>query len=396
MKINEITIDESIYPRTEIDPETVARYREVLESGVKLPPLVAMPDGRLLDGRHRLEAYRQLGAETVEVVLESPSDPDARAVELNLRHGRPLTRAELKEAARRWYGRKPVTEIADLLGVSRRTVQNWVADLVAEREEVRADLREQALRMRAEGLTQEEVAEKLGIPRQTISYWENQECQSEKNCSLWHTENSSRVMERESAGAKPAAIKVEADSSSVASVKNLTHATPEQVQGTNQITSSEETGHIPEGDDQESEFPEPDHFPAEPPVPDEEAPARDKDETSGPGLETGRAAAEAFRKKVLPCSDMVKEFFQSLKKASDLAEQLVNRREELLESIAEMQADGMSITILANAVVQACEIYFPRLAEARDVLAEVIKPGIKGMVTKDKFLVLKGGKTNGG
>ncbi|MBE3588138.1 MAG: ParB N-terminal domain-containing protein [Thermoanaerobacteraceae bacterium] len=66
MKINEIIVDETIYPRTEIDPETVARYREALEVGVTLPPIVVMPDGRLLDGRHRLEAYRQLGAEAVE------------------------------------------------------------------------------------------------------------------------------------------------------------------------------------------------------------------------------------------------------------------------------------------------------------------------------------------
>lgn len=45
VKTNEITVDESIYPRAEIDPETVARYREAMEFGVKLPPLVVMPDG---------------------------------------------------------------------------------------------------------------------------------------------------------------------------------------------------------------------------------------------------------------------------------------------------------------------------------------------------------------
>ncbi|MBE3588141.1 MAG: helix-turn-helix domain-containing protein [Thermoanaerobacteraceae bacterium] len=356
MKTNEIIVDESIYPRTEIDPETVARYREVLESGVKLPPLVVMPDGRLLDGRHRLEAYRQLGAETVEVVLESPSDPDARAVELNLRHGRPLTRQELREAARRWYGKRPAAEIASLLGVTRQTVQNWVADLAAEREEARSGIREKALEMRAMGMTQEEVAEQLGVDQATVSRWE------------------------------------------YASVKNLTpayldQANPDQEMDAGEIepwADEDETGQAPEEDDRdrESESLGPDHSPVE-----DETPGNDNKPLKEYG---GREAAEAFRKKVLLCSDMVKEFFQSLKKASDLAEQLVNRREELLESIAEMQADGMSITILANAVVQACEIYFPRLAEARDVLAEVIKPGIKGMVTKDKFLVLKGGKTNGG
>ncbi|WP_152945772.1 helix-turn-helix domain-containing protein [Desulfofundulus thermobenzoicus] len=206
--INQIIVDEAIYPRSAVDPETVERYREALESGAKLPPLVLMPDNRLIDGRHRLEAYRLLGAEAVEAEIEEPADPDVRAVEKNLRHGRPLSKAELKEAARRWYGKRPVTEIAGLLGVTRQTVQNWVADLAAEREEARAEAREQALRMRAEGLTQEEVAEKLGISQQTISRWENQEYSSVKNLTLEYENisNASRCEEE------------------YAAVKNLTHA----------------------------------------------------------------------------------------------------------------------------------------------------------------------------
>jgi len=108
IKLSEIIIDDTIYPRNDIDPETIARYREALEAGATLPPLVVMPDGRLLDGRHRYEAYKLIGVEEVEVIVEEPDDPDARAVELNLRHGRALTREEIREDARR----KPVTEIA--------------------------------------------------------------------------------------------------------------------------------------------------------------------------------------------------------------------------------------------------------------------------------------------
>jgi ParB-like chromosome segregation protein Spo0J len=83
-----------------------------------------MSDGRLLDGLHRYEAHKQAGVKEVVVIIEDPEDPDARAIELNLRHGKPLTREELKEAARRWYGKKQVTEIAKILGVTRQTVQN--------------------------------------------------------------------------------------------------------------------------------------------------------------------------------------------------------------------------------------------------------------------------------
>lgn len=62
-KITEIIIDETIYTRTNFDPDTVERYREAMAAGTKFPPLVIKPDNRLLDGRHRLEAYMQIGRE---------------------------------------------------------------------------------------------------------------------------------------------------------------------------------------------------------------------------------------------------------------------------------------------------------------------------------------------
>ncbi|NPV72897.1 MAG: helix-turn-helix domain-containing protein [Pelotomaculum sp.] len=347
IKLSEIIIDDTIYPRNDIDPETIARYREALEAGATLPPLVVMPDGRLLDGRHRYEAYKLIGVEEVEVIVEEPDDPDARAVELNLRHGRPLTREELRQAARRWYGIKTATEIAKTLGVTRQTVQNWVSDLAAEREEERAEIREKALELRAEGMTQEEIAERLGVTRQAVSKWESN---SVKILSPLHVKNSNN---------KPVEDWSDDFSLDVASVKNLTHATHERENG--------------QEDDE-----------------------KDREEEKETGPQTGRQAAEAFRKKHLPCSDMVKEFYHQLKKTSELAEQLVNRKEDLIEAIAGMEADGMSITVLANAVLQACDIYFPRLSGARDVLEEVIKREVKGVVVKDRFVVVTGGKKSEG
>lgn len=141
IKISEIIIDESIYPRTCFDQETVERYREAKAAGAVFPAIVIMPDNRLLDGRHRYETYKQEGLEEAEVVVEEPDDPAARAVELNLNHGRPFTKAEIRGLARKWYGTKPVTEIAAVLGVTRQTVQNWVADLAAECEE-KVEIRE--------------------------------------------------------------------------------------------------------------------------------------------------------------------------------------------------------------------------------------------------------------
>lgn len=391
VKISEIIIDGSIYPRINLDLETVERYREAIESGVKMPEIIITPDNRLLDGRHRLEAHKLAGIDEVEVFVKESEDPDVDSVTYNLRHGRPLTREEIKAAARRWYGKIPVQQIAEILGVTRQTVQNWVADLVKEKEEAREKLKEKALEIRAEGLTQEEVAEKLGIPQQTISRWENKEYSSVKN--LTHE------------------LKKYQDDQECDGVKNLTHATPdlteweeEQAKENNEKVTQEPVSNrvknlsqfhqerLGQKWDQEEESRENN-------TPDDEVSTHidpHSDDNTTLNDYGGREAAENYRKKHLEYSDQVKEFFNQLKKTSDIAEHLVNNREELYKSIAEMKSDGMSITVLASAVVQACDIYVPRINQARDILSDLLKPGIKGVAVREKFVVVNGGKGHDG
>jgi len=389
IKISEIIIDESIYPRTSLCMETVERYREAIESGVKLPEIIITSDNRLLDGRHRLEAHKLAGIEEVEVFVTESADPDVDSVICNLKHGRPLAKEEIKAAARRWYGKMPVQQIAETLKVTRQTVQNWVADLVKEKEETREKIREKALEMRAEGLTQEEVAEKLGVPRQTISRWENKEYPSVK--TLTHE------------------LKGNHDHQVRSSVKNLTHEQKEhqddqECDHEKYLTPSRQQSLAADVNNQEATLEQVSSF-------DQEEESRE-DKTPGDEVTAniyshnghnttlndygGREAAENYRKKHLEYSDQVKEFFNQLKKTSEIAEHLVNNREELYKTIAEMKSDGMSITVLASAVVQACDIYIPRINQARDILSELLKPGIKGVAVRDKFVVVNGGKGNDG
>lgn len=375
IKISEIIIDENIYPRTSLCMETVERYREAIESGVKLPEIIITPDNRLLDGRHRLEAHKLAGIDEVEVFVIESADPDVDSVTYNLRHGRPLTREEIKAAARRWYRKIPVQQIAETLGVTRQTVQNWVADLVKEKEETREKIREKALEMRAEGLTQEEVAEKLGVPQQTISRWENKEYPSVKNLTY--------------------ELKGYHDHQVCSSIKNLTHATPdlteweeEQVEENNKKAAQEQAYNYDREEDNRKDQVHGDE------VLIHIDPHSDNNTTLNDY--GGREASENYRRKHLEYSDQVKEFFNQLKKTSETAEHLVNNREELYKTIAEMKSDGMSITVLASAVVQACDIYVPRINQARDILSDLLKPGIKGVAVRDKFVVVNGGKGNDG
>ncbi|SFH22067.1 Homeodomain-like domain-containing protein [Desulfotomaculum arcticum] len=62
-------------------------------------------------------------------------------------------------------------EIANVMGVTRQTVQNWVSDLEAQREEAREEIREKALEMRAEGKSLRQVASELEVNPVTVAGW---------------------------------------------------------------------------------------------------------------------------------------------------------------------------------------------------------------------------------
>jgi ParB-like chromosome segregation protein Spo0J len=94
MKISDIVIDESVYPRNGVSAFSVRRLVAALKTGVKFPPLVIEAGTkRLVDGRLRLEAYREEGVDIVRVtekVYASDGDLFADAVRLNVAHGEAL------------------------------------------------------------------------------------------------------------------------------------------------------------------------------------------------------------------------------------------------------------------------------------------------------------------
>jgi DNA-binding XRE family transcriptional regulator len=62
-------------------------------------------------------------------------------------------------------------ELCKIFGVSERTIYRWIVDVIKQKKE---DLKEQALQLRAQGFTQEDVAKMLGIGQTTISKWEKE------------------------------------------------------------------------------------------------------------------------------------------------------------------------------------------------------------------------------
>ena len=100
LKLSDITIDQAIAIRVEIDEDTVQRYQDSLE---QLPPIVVFHvDSKYLlaDGFHRRAAAIRKGWDDIEAEVKEGTHEEAIefAIYANLKHGKPLTKAEYEKA----------------------------------------------------------------------------------------------------------------------------------------------------------------------------------------------------------------------------------------------------------------------------------------------------------
>lgn len=130
--IDSLVLDFRVQPRVDgLRESHVRALVEALRSGAVLPPLLVTPhpDGRrytVIDGAHRLEAFRRVGLQTVQVVVRDSAD-FWDAFIANQRHGFPLTVEDRKRAARWLHEHRPelsVREIARMVGLGASTVQD--------------------------------------------------------------------------------------------------------------------------------------------------------------------------------------------------------------------------------------------------------------------------------
>ena len=127
----DIIVDKKLNVREKLDDETIERY---MESFHQLPPVVVfeVDEEELLlsDGFHRVEAAKRLEIDEIEVEVKQGTRQDAEeyAALANLKHGKPLTRAERKEAVVRLLKLRPERAnqwIAQDMGVSDMTVKKY-------------------------------------------------------------------------------------------------------------------------------------------------------------------------------------------------------------------------------------------------------------------------------
>jgi hypothetical protein len=144
--ISDIFLDESIYPRENIDHKRIGIFIENLRDGFTFEPIVVQvcPDPeiaakkgkyRILDGVHRWSAYKKTGVTQIDVVIKTLNNIEPILYAAKMAIGpRQLTEAETKNTARRAFqtnSRLTASEIGRGIGRSRQTVDAYIADLRA-------------------------------------------------------------------------------------------------------------------------------------------------------------------------------------------------------------------------------------------------------------------------
>ena len=172
IKIELVKVEKDLYPRTELDQESVNQYREAIE---KLPPIVVSKDFILIDGYHRLTAHRLEKIDEIEAEVLDITDKKEillEAIRRNTTHGKQLSREEKKHWAQQLYIQEyPEELIAKELSVSDKSVSRWIKSQKEEKDDRILDLiKSLYLRCYSENEIVDELARQgIEIPQQTLN-----------------------------------------------------------------------------------------------------------------------------------------------------------------------------------------------------------------------------------
>ena len=209
IRTKSIVLLSEFYPRFKIYKDRIKYFVEHIKSGKEVPPVKvctigeSREDGKkyvLLDGCHRLKALQSLGHNQVKADFF-----DARrehwlllSARFNAESALPLTRGELKHVIIVSYlnGIKDTHEIAEVIGgaCTLRYINKVLKPL---RQPARKRRKQQILRLHEKGLTQQEIAARVGItqPRvaQIISKGTNPFTYNVNDTDMLHPQKTGRI-----------------------------------------------------------------------------------------------------------------------------------------------------------------------------------------------------------
>jgi hypothetical protein len=136
LSVHDVEFVKELYCRIRDDDAAIERYRDAIE---KLPPIIVARGRILVDGHHRLQAFRREGITTVEVEdLGNLSDAEIlrESIVRNVAHGHQLSRDDKKRlTGQLWlktFADLPDVErkaqIVALLSVSEKSVDRWTEE----------------------------------------------------------------------------------------------------------------------------------------------------------------------------------------------------------------------------------------------------------------------------
>ena len=174
--MSQIVLDETIYPRSGVNPKRVSMFAENMRDGFEIDPIEVQvhPDDdskyRILDGAHRFNAYKQIGTIEipVHIITLDGVDPLLYAAQKAIGPLQ-LNESEARETARRAYQNNPrlsSVEIGRAIGRSRQTVDLYVADL---RAAAGAETGIKLFCLHRLHIPQARMVHRLGVTQQAIS-----------------------------------------------------------------------------------------------------------------------------------------------------------------------------------------------------------------------------------
>lgn len=167
INIDEVKFDPDKYPRKKANQIAIAMLQAVLETAT-IPPIEINQNHYLIDGFHRLQAYKLEGYTTIKAIVTNCPDGDILwlSAQRNSTHGQQLSREEKKGLAKLFFrSDKQIDDMIPILAVGKSQLYEWLGDEIKKRDEVQeAQIMDLYLRC----LTEEQIASEVGLTQPAV------------------------------------------------------------------------------------------------------------------------------------------------------------------------------------------------------------------------------------